>query len=150
MLILPSVSSLSLISTFRMWNFSFNLKSPVGQVTEDRLMFGLHRIIRPSNRNTCLSVGLLFVCFIRTPSGKKSCYKSSYSKTQNLASNITRFYIKNSALVLKFLINTCTLSHNFSQFFILWLPAYIYLVTHSTKIQKPVFFTKEIGIHYQE
>lgn len=66
----PSVSSLSLISTLRMWNFSFSLKSPVGYVTEDLLMFGLHRMIRPSNKNTCLSVGFPFACFIRTPSGK--------------------------------------------------------------------------------
>lgn len=75
----PSVSSLSLISTLRMWNFSFSLKSPVGYVTEDLLMFGLHRMIRPSNKNTCLSVGLPFACFIRTPSGKVENVSMWYS-----------------------------------------------------------------------
>lgn len=88
----PSVSSLSLISTLRMWNFSFSLKSPVGYVTEDLLMFGLHRMIRPSNKNTCLSVGFPFACFIRTPSGK--CQHMLKCTHEGMRGKNSLFYLK--------------------------------------------------------
>lgn len=60
-----------MISTFLIKKRSFNLYSGFWCVELCRLEFGLHRIIRPSKRNTRLSVSLLLgLTFTRTSSEK--------------------------------------------------------------------------------